>query len=402
MVIFLLILGLVLFVALVVVHELGHFIVARRNGVEAEEFGIGFPPRIWKKRIKSAKGDFDFTLNALPLGGFVKLKGEHDSDTAKGSFGAATLGVKSRIMLAGVVMNLITALVLFTILALVGMPKLITKDSGFIKEDQFTIKSDEHLQSRRVLISQVEAGSPASKAGLQPLDQIEGIGPVGAAKHTVTHVDAFPAETKQFAGQKVTVEYRRHNQLLQTNVQLRTAQEVNASIDSSGFPTKGYLGIVPNQFETHRYTWSAPVVAVGLSVQITKLTFQALGTAVHGLGSTIAGLVTFNHDARSNGQEKASEQVSGPVGIFFVLKAGAQQGIAMVLFIIALISLTLAIMNVLPIPALDGGRLFLTLIFRAIKKPLTQGIEEAVVGASFALLMLLFLLITVVDVKRFF
>ncbi len=402
MVVFLLILGLILFIGLVVVHELGHFIVARRNGVEAEEFGIGFPPRIWKKRIKSDKGDFDFTINALPLGGFVKLKGEHDSDTAKGSFGAASTKVKSKIMLAGVVMNLVTALILFTIIGLIGMPKLITKDSGFIKEDQFTIKSDEHLKSRQVLISQVEPGSPAAKAGLLPLDQIEGIGPVGSPIHDISYVSSLSPQTKQFAGQKVTVEYRRHDKVLQTDLQLRSASEVNASIDSTGFPTKGYLGVVPSQFESHRYTWSAPIVAVGLSAQITKLTFQALGTALHGLGSTIAGLVTFNHDARSHGQEKASEQVSGPVGIFFVLKAGAQQGLMMVLFIIALISLTLAIMNVLPIPALDGGRLFLTLIFRALKKPLTQGVEEAVVGISFAALMLLFLLITVVDVKRFF
>ena len=150
---FLLFLGLVLFIGLVVVHELGHFIVARRNGVEAEEFGIGFPPRVWKKRIKSKRGDFDFTLNALPLGGFVKLKGEHDADGGKGSFGAASLKVKTKIMLAGVAMNLITALVLFTLLALVGMPKLITKDSGLINEDQFSVKSDEHVVARKVLVA---------------------------------------------------------------------------------------------------------------------------------------------------------------------------------------------------------------------------------------------------------
>ncbi len=92
--IFLLIIGLVLFIGLVVVHELGHFIVARRNGVEVEEFGIGFPPVIWKKRIKSAKGDYDFTINALPLGGFVRLRGETDADKRPGTFGAARLKAK--------------------------------------------------------------------------------------------------------------------------------------------------------------------------------------------------------------------------------------------------------------------------------------------------------------------
>src|SRR5665213_2759553 len=118
----LLVVGVVLFIGLVVVHEWGHFIVARRAGVEVEEFGIFFPPRLYKHKTKAG---WLFTINLLPLGGFVKLKGEHDSDTQPGTFGAASLWVKSKIMAAGVVMNLITALALLTILALIGMPKLI-------------------------------------------------------------------------------------------------------------------------------------------------------------------------------------------------------------------------------------------------------------------------------------
>src|SRR3954464_9815765 len=99
--------GLLLFIGLVVVHEYGHFIVARRNGVDVEEFGIFFPPRLYKRRTK---GGWLFTINVLPLGGFVRLKGEHDSDTMPGSFGAASLSAKTQIMAAGVVMNLLLAL----------------------------------------------------------------------------------------------------------------------------------------------------------------------------------------------------------------------------------------------------------------------------------------------------
>lgn len=99
---------------------------------------------------------------------------------------------------------------------------------------------------------------------------------------------------------------------------------------------------------------------------------------------------------------KASEQVAGPVGIFVLLKDGSLLGYQFILMIIAIISLTLAIMNVLPIPALDGGRLFVTLLFRAVRKPLRPKVEEIIHGTGFALLMLLFILITVVDVKRFF
>src|SRR6266496_1702445 len=114
----LIVFGLVSFLGLVVIHEYGHFIMARRGGVKVEEFGIGFPPRLLKKRTK---GGWVFTINLLPLGGFVKLKGEHDSDTTPGSFGAAPLGTKTRIMAAGVTMNLLAAYVLFVVLALIGM-----------------------------------------------------------------------------------------------------------------------------------------------------------------------------------------------------------------------------------------------------------------------------------------
>src|SRR5690606_23171895 len=117
----LLIIGLIMFVGLVLVHEYGHYREARRGGVDVEEFGIGFPPKVWAKKLKSG---MVFSLNLLPLGGFVKLKGEHDADTKPGSYGAASLITKVRIILAGVFMNLITALAVLTILALIGMPKL--------------------------------------------------------------------------------------------------------------------------------------------------------------------------------------------------------------------------------------------------------------------------------------
>src|ERR1700712_4647972 len=101
--VFLLILGIVLFIGLILIHEWGHFIAARRGGVTVEEYGIFFPPRLYKKRMK---GGWNFTINLVPLGGFVKLKGEHDTDTEPGSFGAATVWTKTKIMAAGVVMNL--------------------------------------------------------------------------------------------------------------------------------------------------------------------------------------------------------------------------------------------------------------------------------------------------------
>lgn len=385
----LLVLGILLFIGLVVVHEFGHFIVARRNGVEVEEFGIFFPPRLYTRETKSG---WLFTINLIPLGGFVRLKGEHDSDTAKGTFGAATLGVKTKIMAAGVAMNLLTALVLFTIIALIGMPKIV--------DNQFTVKSDTKPVSQEVLISYIEPGSPAAKGGLQTQDQINDISLSGYSPVAIDSSASLPKITKNFAGKTATVYYTRAGHQHQATVTLRTAEEVNASKKTDN--PKGYLGIVPTDFSLRRSTWSAPVVAVGLSAQLTGLTFQGLGHALAGLGSLVAGSATGNTTARQHGQTAASDQVSGPVGIFVILKDGSLIGYQFMLFIIAYISLTLAIMNILPIPALDGGRLWITLVSRGLKRPLSAKREEAINAAGFAVLIGLIIVITVVDVKRFF
>jgi regulator of sigma E protease len=387
--IFLLVLGLILFIGLVVVHEWGHFKAARRGGVEVEEFGIFFPPKLFKHKTKAG---WDFTINLLPLGGFVKLKGEHDSDTEPGSFGAASLKVKTQIMAAGVVMNLIVALLLLTFVALIGMPKII--------ENQFTVKSDTHLVSQKVLVGYVEPGSPAAKAGLQSKDELVSIQIPGRSPVAITESKDVRGVTKSFAGEKVQVAYIRDGKETKGVTTIRSDKEVAAS-SKTGTP-KGYLGIVPSDYVLQRSTWSAPVVAVGLSAQITGLTFQGLGHALAGVGKLVAGAATGNTAARQNGQTDASSQVSGPVGIFVVLRDGSTLGFQFMLLIIGIISLTLAIMNILPIPALDGGRLWITLVARALKRPLSAKTEELVNVIGFFALIGLVILITFVDVQRFF
>jgi regulator of sigma E protease len=385
----LLVVGVVLFIGLVVVHEYGHFILARRNGVEVEEFGIFFPPRLYKHRTKAG---WIFSINALPLGGFVKLKGEHDSDTEPGTFGAASTWVKSKIMAAGVLMNLATALVMFTILALIGMPKLVP--------NQFSVKRDTGLVSQRVLINYVEPGSPAARAGLQAEDEITDISLPGYSPVGISSANKLPDITKAFAGKTVDVYYVRAGHEHQARLTLLSAKVVAASQKTNN--PKGYLGISPTQLTIQRSTWSAPIVAVGLSAQVTALTFQGLGHALGGLGSLIAGAVTGNTTARQNGQTTATAQVAGPVGIFVIMKNGSLLGYQFMLFIIAIVSLTLAIMNILPIPALDGGRLWLILASRRLKRPLSAKREEAINAAGFALLIGLLILVTIVDIKRSF
>lgn len=385
----LLVIGIILFIGLVVIHEWGHFIAARRSGVEVEEFGIFFPPRLYKRKSKDG---WVFSINLIPLGGFVKLKGEHDSDTEKGSFGAASTWSKTKIMAAGVVMNLLVALVLFTALALIGMPKLV--------DNQYTVKSDTQLVNQQVIVGYVEPGSPAAKAGLQAEDQLNDISLAGYSPVGISSAAKLPDLTKRFAGQQAIVYYTRGGEMRTAHVTLLSKDAVAASQKTDN--PKGYLGVAPTEFTLQRSTWSAPIVAVGFSAQVTALTFQGLGHALGGLGSLIAGAVTGNHTARENGQTAASSQVAGPVGIFVILKNGSLLGYQFMLMIVAIISLTLAIMNILPIPALDGGRLWTMLISRALKRPLSARAEEAINAAGFVILLGLIIAITTVDVHRFF
>lgn len=384
----LLILGLVLFIGLVVVHELGHFWVARRNGVKVEEFGIFFPPALWRHKTKAG---WDFTINLLPLGGFVKLKGEYDADKRPGSFGAATTWAKTKIMLAGVAVNLVTAIIMFMVLAWVGMPKII--------DNQFTVASDTKTVRQVTYVSYVDDKSPAADAGLKQGDKLLTITGENA-KSIAVGKTALQDITERLAGQTVTIAYERNGSAKTTEATLLSKETVAASKKTDN--PQGHLGVSPLEQTIRRSTWSAPVVAVGLTAQFTQMTLQGLGQALQGLGGIIAGIVTGNTAARQNAQTDASSQVGGPVAIFFTLKSGSTLGLSFVLMIIALISLTLAIMNVLPIPALDGGRLFVMMVARVIKKPLTEKVEGLVYGIGFAVLIGLIILITIVDVKRFF
>lgn len=370
----LVVLGIVLFVCLVVVHEFGHFIAARRNGVDAEEFGLGFPPRAWSRKTKSG---FIFSLNWLPVGGFVRLKGEHDADKGKGSFGAASLGAKAKIMLAGVFMNLLAAFVLLTILAAVGMPQLIS--------NQFTIKSDTKTLKHEVLIAEVESNSPASRAGLAAQDQLVSLSYKNKT-YPISNANTLPNLTKSLAGQTVAITYKVQGNLLTRDATLRTTKFVNNSLKHG--QQVGYLGISPTDYILSRSTWSSPVVAAGLMTQITALTFKGIGTAIAGLAS--------------GNTAKATSQVTGPVGIVILIKDGSLLGYQFVLLIVAIISLSLAIINVLPIPALDGGRVFFTFIPRLIlRKPLKQRTEEIINGIGLALLLVLIILISISDVNHY-
>lgn len=371
------VLGLIILVLLVVVHELGHAIVARRNGVVVEEFGIGFPPRAWGKKLKNG---IEFTLNWLPLGGFVKLQGEYDSATGKGDYGAVSYWVKTKILLAGVLINWLVAGVLLTILAWTGLPQVIP--------NQFSVPQDMSVQNKGdVSIAALIDDYPAARAGLKEGDIIETF-----AGKEVTTVEQLIALTHQYRGETVAVGYERNDKKQTKQVTLRDSEQ--GTVFGAG------LG----QMQLARYTWSAPIVGFGTTLQLTGITLQGVGDIVVNLAQGLAGKVSLSDQAQEAADKKLQEvgnNVAGPVGILGVLFPSVQQaGIIQIVFFSALISLTLAVMNILPIPGLDGGRWYTMTIFRLLKKPLTKEREEVIQTVGVLLLLVIIVAVTVSDVTK--
>lgn len=368
-------LGLIILVLLVVVHELGHAIAARRNGVVVEEFGIGFPPRAWGRKLKNG---VLFSLNWLPLGGFVKLQGEHDAADQKGDYGAATFWQKTKILLAGVAINWIVAALLLTILALTGLPKVLP--------GQFALPADRVVTSGPVEITAIVKDFPASAAGLKVGDKILSVNGAQIASAQEL-IDA----TKSLRGQTVTVLYQRADTESTTTVALKDQET-------------GVFGAGLGQRETIRATWSAPIVGVATTVQLTWATLEGLGNLVVNL---VTGLVLqlspdqATRDVANSNLKQVSDSVAGPVGILgTIFPAAERAGLTQLVFLTAIISLTLAVMNALPIPALDGGRWFVTALFRLLRKPLTKEREEKIQGTGFLILMALIVLVTIGDVTK--
>ena len=369
-------LGLIILVFLVVVHELGHAIVAKRNGVVVQEFGIGFPPKAWSRKLKNG---VLLSLNWLPLGGFVRLQGEYDSAKGKGDYGAATFGQKTRILLAGVLINWLVAVLLLTILAVTGLPKILP--------NQFAIASDTTTTVQSVELTTIKPDYPAEKAGLKIGDKILRFNGL-----EVPNSQTFIDQTKSSAGQTVEVIYSRSG--------VESAAEITLRSDT----TAPVLGAGLGQRELTKATWSAPIVGIVTTGQFTWATLQGLGSLVGNLVSGLSMQLSPDQSIRTKGNDnlkQVSDSVAGPIGILGTIFPQAERaGPTQLIFLTAIISLTLAVMNILPIPALDGGRWFVTALFRVIKKPLTKAREEKIQTTGFLILIGLIVLITIGDVTK--
>lgn len=361
---------------LVFVHELGHFLVARRNKIKVDEFGFGFPPRLFGVVKNDVTGKYDivwgdkdvkspytvYSLNWIPLGGFVKIKGEegadeHDAD----SFASQPAWIRIRVLAAGVVMNFLFAWVLISSVYMLGLPQPITEDQRGMYPDQ------------KVQILEVKPGTPAADMGLRPLDEIVSID--GASVLTTNEVIQQITSQK---GQALALTIRRGDSVLTMRGTPRTE-----------YPeTEGALGISLAETALVQYPWHQAVL------EGAQTTVKVTGTIVAYLGKMIASIF--------GGAEKVPLDVTGPVGIVYLTKQMTEMGFSYLLWFAALLSINLGVFNILPIPALDGGRIFFILIEKLRGgRPVSRLVENHVHQIGFMLLLGLMLLVTVRDVSQF-
>lgn len=356
------IIGLGVLILLVVVHELGHAIVAHRNGVVVEEFGIGLPPSAKKIKLKN---NIIFSLNWLPIGGFVKLKGEYDAADKKGDYGAATFWQKTKILFAGVFANFILASVLLSILAIFGLPKILP--------NQISVDGDTQIIYKPVQIVSIIKDKPADNAGLIVGDEI-----IEFNKQKIHTMDDLIDISTHNTNKEVEVNFRRAGSELSTQIKLPKDNK------------EGYIiGAGLGQSELIKATWSAPYVGLATAVQFTWLTIESIGDLFVSIFKS--------------GISSVGDSVAGPIGILGnIFPSAINGGITQLVLLAAIVSISLAVMNILPIPALDGGRWFTMLLFKLFKKKLTKEREEKIQAIGFYILILLIIMVTINDIAKLF
>lgn len=346
---------------LVLIHELGHFLTAKFFGIKVEEFGFGFPPRAWGKKI----GETLYSVNWLPIGGFVKLYGEDEagggslknSDSlekikdTKRAFFARSITQRFLVVFAGVFMNFLLAGILLTYLvAALGIP----------------------TAGKQVLVVEVLKNTPAAQAGIQKGDQIATVDNI-----QITAPENLIAYTRSHEGKKIAL-------TIFTN---KKQQKTIVLIPRLHFPpNEGAMGIAigTNVIVTHYPWYQAPFVGFQ----------QAFGQSwmiIAGLWQLLVQL--FVHRTIPQG-------LAGPVGIAQITGQFVAMGFNAVLSLLALLSLNLAVLNILPIPALDGGRLFFILIEGITRRKVSPKIEGYIHMVGMIFLLILIVLITFHDIMR--
>lgn len=336
---------------LVLVHELGHFIAAKRAGVWVEEFGFGIPPRIIGKKI----GETIYSLNLLPFGGFVRLHGESTEEGI--SYPSRAFLAKSKktrffIIIAGVVMNFVLAILAFGLIyTFTGIPRV----------------------TDNVRIVGVNADSPAEMAGLMDGDLIKEVD-----GESITSTKQFIEVVEEKGSNEITLSVQRGSQMEKISLYPRENPPEG----------EGVLGVVITSTEIYYAPiWQRPAIGA----------YYGLQEAIFWGKTVIEGFVMIFSQLFVG---KVPQDVAGPVGIFALTSQAASFGIVALVNFVGILSVNLAILNVLPFPALDGGRLLFIIIESVIGRKVTPKIEAAIHTAGMIILIFLLLAITAHDVER--
>lgn len=353
----------VLFI-LILVHEWGHYIVAKLTGMRVDEFAIGFPPKLlsWKK------GETEYSLNMLPIGGFVRIYGEDPTKVAEESgdstraFGSRPKWAQALVLIAGVTMNTLFAWFLFVVILLIGVPTQIEESKA----------SD----NAALTIMGVLPESPAS--GVLPANAViirAMTGSINLERPTPsTFSDMVAAATEP-----VSITYT-----VGGGAPVAVAvQPVKGLIAAS--PDRAALGVSLSFIEVHRLS------LIPALVEATKQTFETAQKITQGLFGLVMGAIAGTADF---------SQVAGPIGIVGYVGDAAAIGFTSLLLFTAIISLNLAVINLLPIPALDGGRLVFVAIEALMRRPIPPVWAARVNLVGFMLLMLLMIVATAHDVLK--
>lgn len=346
-------------VILIALHEFGHFILAKKFGVKVEEFAIFFPPRLLAKKI----GETVYSLNLIPLGAFVKMKGEEEQIDEPDSFGTQPYWQKALIVLGGVMSFWIIGAILLSVNAYIGTNQVITDtEIGAVKDP-------------KVQIVQVASESPADKAGIKMGDIISELRNEEIVEiNKVSDVQDF---TKDHTGEEVEILITRGEE----EKVLRLTPRENPPAE------EGAMGIALARTGIVKYPlWKAPIEGAIMTKNLTI--------------GVIAGWYQLGR-AWITGEDIGA-QVMGPVGVTSMMADFVDLGWNYYLRMLALISIYLAIFNLLPIPALDGGKLMFLTIEKVRGKPIDEKIERAITGFFFLLLIGLILFITFKDIIRLF
>lgn len=342
---------------LVFVHEFGHFSMAKKFGMKVDEFGFGFPPRA--KKLFEKNGTL-YTLNWLPLGGFVKIKGESgDSRGDTDSFAHKKVWQRFIVLVAGVSMNFVLAWLLLTIGFAIGLPQVVDDtNAAFVKDTAIQVVS-------------VEKDSPAEISGLEVGDIIEKVN--GQQFFEINELQNYIALQKD---NTVALHVKRGQEVIQKDITPKILPDIDRPVMGVGLVKTGIIS-----YPWYQSVWEGAKATVFSTMNI----LFAFGNMIKNL------FVTGSLGA----------DVAGPVGIAVLTGQVVNLGFIYILQFAALLSINLAIINILPFPALDGGRVVFLLIEKVLRRPVDQKVEAVVHNLGFALLMLLVVVITFRDIGRF-